>query len=350
MGRVLALLFAFQSVLLLSSVVSATPVDDSLRARQTSSCSTIRVRKEWRDMTVEQRLDYIRAVKCLQSTPSSSTRAGVVTRFDEFQAAHVDLTPQIHQVGQFLPWHRHYLTLYDKALREECAYNGPAAFWDWSRDADSLNLMSDSPVFDVTTGFGGNGVPGTYTPPSPQPQPDWVGLPPSGLGATGCVQTGPFKDMVVHLGPGDIVDAHCLVRGINEIIKPTLTSSAVNLLYLIPEFERFRQQLENGLLALSVHNGGHGLVGGEMSNVFSSPGDPLFYLHHGNLDRIWWKWQNAKPSTRMYAISGNTNSSSPSSPQLTLDYQMPFTTLSTPVRVENVMDTNSAPWCFTYDY
>ena len=81
------------------------------------------------------------------------------------------------------------------------------------------------------------------------------------------------------------------------------------------------------------------------------PSDPLFYLHHGNLDRIWWKWQNANPSARMYAVSGNTNSTSPStSPQLTLDFLMPFTTLSAPVKVEDVMDTTSAPWCFTYDY
>ncbi|KAH6908710.1 hypothetical protein BKA70DRAFT_1400292 [Coprinopsis sp. MPI-PUGE-AT-0042] len=346
MGRVLAFLVAFQSILLLSSVVSATPVDDSLRARQASSCSTIRVRKEWRDMTVEQRLDYIRAVKCLQSTPSSSTRAGVVTRFDEFQAAHVDLTPQIHRVGQFLPWHRHCLNLYDKPREKSALTMDPQHFgtghetpilYTLLMHAKTLDRMSASPVFDVTTTFGGNGVPGPYTPPSPQPQPDWGGLPPSGLGAHGCVQTRPFKDMVVHLGPGDIVDAHCLVRDINEIIKPALTSLAVRPLYLITEFE-------------SVHNGGHGLVGGEMSNVFSSPGDPLFYLHHGNLDRIWWNWQTAKPSTRMYAISGNTNSSSPSSPQLTLDYLMPFTTLSAPVRVEGVMDTTSASWCFNYDY
>jgi tyrosinase len=51
-----------------------------------------------RDMMVEDRINYISAVKCLQATPSSATRQGVKTRFDEFQASHIDLTNRIHGV------------------------------------------------------------------------------------------------------------------------------------------------------------------------------------------------------------------------------------------------------------
>lgn len=32
--------------------------------------------------------------------------------------------------------------------------------------------------------------------------------------------------------------------------------------------------------------------------------DPLFFLHHTNLDRLWWEWQSANLSSRLYAISG----------------------------------------------
>jgi len=28
------------------------------------------------------------------------------------------------------------------------------------------------------------------------------------------------------------------------------------------------------------------------SDPFISPGDPAFYLHHGQVDRVYWIWQN----------------------------------------------------------
>lgn len=28
-------------------------------------------------------------------------------------------------------------------------------------------------------------------------------------------------------------------------------------------------------------------------NAFTSPNDPVFFLHHANIDRIWCKWQEA---------------------------------------------------------
>src|SRR5262249_15682315 len=52
-------------------------------------------------------------------------------------------------------------------------------------------------------------------------------------------------------------------------------------------FDPFQARLEQ------VHNNVHRAVGGTM-NSSSSPADPLFWLHHANIDRLWSIWQ-AKP-------------------------------------------------------
>lgn len=41
-----------------------------------------------------------------------------------------------------------------------------------------------------------------------------------------------------------------------------------------------------------------------MINVATSPGDPIFFLHHTYLDRVWWQWQQANLSSRLTDISG----------------------------------------------
>lgn len=41
-----------------------------------------------------------------------------------------------------------------------------------------------------------------------------------------------------------------------------------------------------------------------MLDAFSSPGDPTFFLHHAQIDRLWALWQNADLPARQYALSG----------------------------------------------
>ncbi|KAG2007985.1 tyrosinase central domain-containing protein [Coprinopsis cinerea AmutBmut pab1-1] len=81
---------------------------------------------------------------------------------------------------------------------------------------------------------------------------------------------------------------------------------------------------------------------------WSAPGDPLFYLHQGNLDRVWAKWQSADP-VRLTDIGGYTTAWPPFT-NTTLDFMMPFTTLQEPIAIRDVMNTESYPWCFKYDY
>jgi tyrosinase len=57
------------------------------------------------------------------------------------------------------------------------------------------------------------------------------------------------------------------------------------------KFGPFQSRLE------FVHGDVHNAVGGEMATE-RSPADPLFWLHHSNVDRLWAQWQGKHPGTR----------------------------------------------------
>jgi hypothetical protein len=59
-------------------------------------------------------------------------------------------------------------------------------------------------------------------------------------------------------------------------------------------FEPFQLRLED------MHGWVHVAVGGESGQMSTarSPADPLFWLHHANVDRIWARWQERNPGKR----------------------------------------------------
>jgi Common central domain of tyrosinase len=63
----------------------------------------------------------------------------------------------------------------------------------------------------------------------------------------------------------------------------------VALVLQLGGFSTFQTTIEG-----AVHAGVHNAVGGNMATA-SSPADPLFWLHHANLDRLWAQWQGNHP-------------------------------------------------------
>lgn len=51
-----------------------------------------------RDLTIEQRLDYINAVLCLHTLPPRDKTRAATSRYEEFQATHILLTDRVHSV------------------------------------------------------------------------------------------------------------------------------------------------------------------------------------------------------------------------------------------------------------
>lgn len=55
----------------------------------------------------------------------------------------------------------------------------------------------------------------------------------------------------------------------------------------------------------TIHSAGHFSVGGLANDPYASPGDPIFYLHHGMMDRVWSLWQAQDPNARFYQVGGS---------------------------------------------
>lgn len=68
------------------------------------------------------------------------------------------------------------------------------------------------------------------------------------------------------------------------------TTAQVNGILARSTYTDFTTQLEMG-----PHNFVHGWVNGTMSFLNTAPADPLFWLHHAMIDRIWAAWQKTHP-------------------------------------------------------
>lgn len=99
-----------------------------------------------------------------------------------------------------------------------------------------------------------------------------------------------------------------------------------------------------------VHAGGHFWVGGDPGgDLYASPGDPYFFLHHAQIDRTWWIWQNQDPKNRQNAIGGtNTIFNFPPSANTTLDDLIDIGVNAPAIKIGSAMSTLKNQFCYTY--
>ncbi|CUS12565.1 unnamed protein product [Tuber aestivum] len=324
-------------------------------------CKNPLVRREWRLLPDQEKKNYIDAVKCLQTLPAltSNVVPGAITRFDDFQSIHIRLAEIIHNVGLFHHWHRYFVWFYEKALREECGYNGAQPYWDWTLDSASESAFLNSPIWCPTTGFGGNGP---YINESGNP---FLSIP--GRTGGGCVPDGPFSNYTLHLGPrGSIAkNPQCLRRDFAPFISPLrLTKELVRLPHCEKAFDWYDFKAQAGareagffLHESSFHSAPHIAVGGEagqMGDIYASPGDPIFYLHHAGVDREWWKWQNVDPETRLKDARGPSIrfdfpfGNNFRGGNITLEHEIGLLELAPVVPLRKVMDTEGDLLCYSY--
>ena len=239
------------------------------------SCTEPTVRRDWRTLSAEERSHFIDVQQALwRRDPDDVT--GIADYDRQFTMMHRNNTQYAHQVPAFLPWHRRLLRDYEAALRTiDPAISLP--YWNWAADAAAL---TKSAVF-ADDAFGGDGD----------------------AAADDCVMTGRFANWTLLLG-SDTNDVHCLRRiwsgGFNKArrpgwppLVPTEAEIAGNITDFGADFDGLRRWLEPYHNYIHLGLGGSGGAGrrGDMTLLGTSPNEPLFWLHHAFVDRIWWQFQ-----------------------------------------------------------
>ncbi|KAK8117209.1 uncharacterized protein PG998_005490 [Apiospora kogelbergensis] len=317
-------------------------------------------------MNTLMRKGYVQAVQCLFESESKLTQYGWPTksRYDDFVAVHVNLTATVHNTGNFLGWHRYFLHAYESALRTECGYTGYMPYWNWFAHRDDV---TKSPVFDGSaTSLGSDGEffyhNGTLAGVLQIPLP-------SGHGG-GCIAQGPFAGQQVGVGPMLSVfdgfptvkdlfvpNPHCIRRDLNSYAATRFFSADALLNVTLGAASRsirlFQRELQGGEYPghLGLHAAGHFVLGGDGTDLFSSPNDPAFFLHHAMLDRLWWIWQMLHPALARTIEGTVTMNNNPPSANATVRDRLDVKGLLTSeVLLQDVLDTmGGEPLCYVYN-
>ncbi|USP79155.1 Di-copper centre-containing protein [Curvularia clavata] len=346
-------------------------LSDSMSRVSTCNRDTVAVRKEFGDLTKAERKAYTNAVKCLLESPSklpTGQYPGAKSRYDDF----VNMTPSIHSTANFLHWHRYYVWAYETALRNECQYAGYQPYWDWSKYSDLVH----SPIFngdEWSMGSNGDAI-GPHGGMNMGP-----GSPslPGGPGG-GCVTSGPFANLTIHLGPvmptmdpalkipsnpradgyGD--NPRCLRRDVSNFLPERYLRPDDLLRHIessndIATFQdTLQMNMSNPLAAL--HSAGHYSVWGDPGgDVYVSPGEPFFWLHHTQLDRHWWMWTmyiESQLKTRTSMYEGGTNWMLPDSPRGSPDDKQEMGVAAPEsmnhLASRDLFSTTGGPLCYVY--
>ncbi|QRW27742.1 tyrosinase [Rhizoctonia solani] len=358
----------FASILSLSSIIALAAA-----AKPVQKCSKLEVRKEWRTFSKAERKAWIGAVNCLNKKPRTGKLRLPVdtdsyseakfhiaplnessTYYDDLVYIHMNLNPIIHWTGLFLPWHRAYLHEWTNIIRKECGYNGVVPYWAWEKDSGDFLA---SPIWDNDKESGLGGF-------SDDASDDYT------------LHTGAFDIEIAYPVPHKL-RRHLLPfpwGGANANISATSTFTPAEIQKLLNQptgnFTLFQGYFEK---TVGMHSAIHVMMGGDMGTLCPagsegtiycpvqrtatfSANEPMFHLHHGNVDRLWWLWQE-KSSANKYAFHGGSiqNTSSLNefpngqAPWLNKTAVLPGGGLWPDYTVEQTFDTRSWPWCYVYE-
>ncbi|KII86644.1 hypothetical protein PLICRDRAFT_114184 [Plicaturopsis crispa FD-325 SS-3] len=341
-----------------------------------ATCTNPAVRKEWRKLTHAERAEWIRAVKCLTTLPHTPALAPIVppaisqippvntsgSYLDDIVYVHMDLNTRIHFTGFFLPWHRFFVSSFESDLKEKCAFTGASPYWNWSMDASDVynsplfkesNTMSGlggwgnlSDDTQISTGGFASGYELSY-PSHHRPRRNFT-LEPFSNASTTDLHTEPFKMANTSITTWEMA---ALISGFKG------------------DYKGFHAYLEAPEGAhSSVHEIVRGDLGGQCpgnapANCTAGPtwsaNEPLFWLHHAMIDKIWYDWQHYD-AANAHAFEGGSvqmlenrtiyaEYPNGAAPALSPQSLMPTDGMWNATTIGSVMNTTEGFLCYVYE-
>jgi tyrosinase len=246
---------ALVAICLLPVVVSA---QTRYEAKGKPPVLKVHMRKNIATLTPPQLAALRKGIQVMQSRkpndPTSWTYQANMHGTDDTPALAAWSTCQ-HGSFLFLSWHRIYLFYFERILRQA------------SGDA-TLAL----PYWNYTQ-TGNRALPAAFRTPADQSNPLFVS------------QRNPAVNAGAQLSPSAVTFSTAFSR--IPFASNTSGSSSFGGLR-VPGAVHFSNG--HGALELGPHNAVHVQVGGWMSDPNMAARDPIFWLHHANIDRLWESW------------------------------------------------------------
>ncbi len=248
--------------------LAANPESPARKAGTASELATgLRVRRNvyHMDWNGPEFKAFREGVRVMKTRPASDK-----TSWDYQAAIHGTLQANLlplqktctHHTYYFFPWHRAFLYYFERIL---CAAAGAtcAALPYWNYSVLGQAALPE-PFTTVPTAAAPNPL---YFTPRDMTGSDEIDA-----------FTANYMDALDALEfTSDIKDDLFISRGFGGGALPTPAHGQSAVFY-------------GGTLENSVHDGVHAAVGGAMANVELSAWDPIFWLHHANIDRLWNRW------------------------------------------------------------